>query len=46
MQGLGVVPGIIGGALGAVGSITDFVMSNLPASVSRGVVRSCASHPA
>lgn len=35
---MGLIPGILGGALGAVGTITDFVMSNLPASVSRGVV--------
>lgn len=36
--GLGIVPRILGGALGAVGSITDFVARNTPASVSRGVV--------
>ena len=33
------MPGILGGILGAVGTITDVVASNLPASVSRGVVR-------
>ena len=45
------VPGILGGALAAVGSITDFVARNTPASVSRGVVGAelcCpfAAHPA
>lgn len=41
---MGLIPGILGGALSAVGTITDFVMSNLPASVSRGVVRHTRLH--
>ena len=39
VQGLGIVPGILGGAMGAIGSLTDLVARNTPASVSRGVVR-------
>lgn len=33
------MPGLLGGVLGAVGAITNVVAANLPASVSRGVVR-------
>lgn len=38
-QGDRLVPGLLGGVLGAVSAITNVVAANLPASVSRGVVR-------
>ena len=39
LQGKGLVPSILGGLLGAVGTITDVIMDVVPASISRGVVR-------